>query len=147
MEKRILTSEECGLLIPHWYQLDPNKLSRINGLATRISKPGFGPKIEVMNVPAILTYDDGYILNGKHRSFLAALRRSRLEQYVVSHVNEIEHNVKKESWGDLFPDELIKSLEHRKKYIHACNSRGIYCINDLVRLYTGGLSSKLNFTN
>ncbi|NTV23488.1 MAG: hypothetical protein HGA85_03875 [Nanoarchaeota archaeon] len=135
MYKTILTPTETGLLIPHWYDINPKKISRIDRVCTRTSRFGFGPKANVMNVPAILIDDEGYILNGRHRAYWATKHGYSLETCVVSEPREVRFHVPSEVRGELSVEEIIDSLDKKDTYIRACNEQGIFSINDLVKKY------------
>jgi hypothetical protein len=135
MQKKILNPSECSQLIPHWYDINPEKISKIDHAITRMSRFGYGERREVMSVPAILISDDNYILNGRHRAYLAAKRGYSLETCIVSSPKEIAFHTPKETIADLSIEELIESFNKRNTYISICNNKGIYSIKDLIKIY------------
>lgn len=88
-----------------------------------------------MDTPAILIDNEGYILNGRHRPYLAAKQGQALEAIIVSGPGEIKFQVPRESFGDVSVEQLVEALDNKQTYIAACQAQGIFCINDLVRLY------------
>lgn len=136
MQKLILTPEECGELIPHWYDLNDKKLARLLRMTTRISNFLPGEKHVVMSATPILITDDRFILNGRHRSYIARKYEYCLEAYEVVDPRDIIHHTPHKSYGETGFDGVLEAYERKYLLISMCGSRGVTCINDLVRIYS-----------
>lgn len=142
IEKLIIEPADIGNLVPHWYEVDIDKMSRIRTRSTRrISVPlksGGHLVSEVLDVPPVLiapaTTRPGsdVILNGKHRAALAYINQRRI--YVIrAHVrSDIRHHVPRECYGDLELDALEDVFDERAKYELLCAGRGVGTMHDLV---------------
>ncbi|MDD5086431.1 MAG: hypothetical protein PHV16_01635 [Candidatus Nanoarchaeia archaeon] len=116
MEKTVLTPEESRFLIPHWYELDDEKLKKLNFVKTRKSNFLGKENYRVMSTTGILVTpieikgkDFLYILNGKHRAFVSARSGLNLEAYVVSDEHDILYHTPRKSFGSEDPEKLILS--------------------------------------
>lgn len=116
ISKRILNPRESALLVPHWHELDEDKLTRLGSIATRQYKLPDGQRTIVLDCPAVVIDPEGYIVNGKHRAVMALARRQNLEAIVVETPNDVINHVPNESYG---PDEgdgpkkLIEALTNK----------------------------------
>ncbi len=131
MRKLVLTSEECEKLIPHWYELDMNKLNQLGRVKTR--KSNFDKSQFVMSSEGILITDKGYILNGKHRACWSVISGLNTEAYEVKNCNDILHHTPLRAFGDLEPTNIVEAFLTRFDYISLCQREGIYSIKDLVQ--------------
>lgn len=132
MRKTILTPEECGKLIPHWPELKPEKLRRLNRGVTRIKKLSDGQRVSVMDVVPVLIASDGYILNGKHRAYVAARDGYCLEACVVERRGDVVHHVPAKAYGERGVEGIFEAYDNMPFYRGHSASHGVRRINDLV---------------
>lgn len=132
MKKVILTPQQCGLLIPHWPELDTEKLKKLGRMVTRTSS--FAPRQNtlVMAAPPILITEENYILNGKHRAFTAAKHGYSLEAYRVQNEHDIFYHTPRDAYEDVGLENVMEAFGNRAIYISFCRSNGINCISDLL---------------
>lgn len=147
VRKRIITPSQSALLVPHWYELDEEKLERLGSIPTKQLKlPGGGREV-VLACPPIVIDPTGYLVNGKHRAVMSVSRRQNLEAIVVETPNDVRHHVPKESYG---PDEgdgpakLIEALANKNTYLNAIHAQGVYTVRDLVVKYLAFPKEKLS---
>lgn len=131
MKKIILSSEECERLKPSCFELDENKLRKLETFSIRGSR--HKGRNDVISVPPILIAEDGFILNGNHRSFAAASSRNNIEACVVANENDLRHHIPKECLRDSSIDSLREMFSEKMKYINLTNLNGISNIRDLMR--------------
>ncbi len=134
MQKLVLTPEEIAELTLHWPELDGQKLSRLSRMRKRPRK--FRVNIEdhdgyVMAVPPIVLAD-GYILNGKHRACIAAVRGTRLEAYSISGLSDLRNGVPTECYGEKGLKGCEDAYLNRDVYRRICEVRGIRNVAELV---------------
>lgn len=137
MQKLILTPEECGELIPHWYDLNDEKLKHLLRITTRVSNFFPGERRIVMSSTPVLITDDGFILNGRHRSYVARRYGYDLEAYEVTDPRDIIHHTPHKSYGETGLEGVLEAYERRQLLTTICRSQGVTCVNDLVRIYSG----------
>ena len=127
MYKTILTPEECGMLVPHWPELNSRKLKRLGRMNTRTSKIISGQKISVMSPVGIIITEEPekYILNGKHRAFKSFLGKFNLEAYVISGRNDIINHTPHKAYGEAGVEGVLRAFDDRYEYIQLCKNRGI----------------------
>lgn len=132
MQKRILTPEGCGNLIPHFPELNDEKLKRLNRISTRMSKFVQGQRIVVMDTPPILILEDQYILNGKHRAYWATLNRFNLEACIAVDGPDIIYHTPHCTYGETGLEGVLEAYKNQAIYISLCNKIGIYTISDFI---------------
>lgn len=143
IEKSIIYPNEIGELIPHWYELDPAKLIRIQPRYSRHVKVRDGAHgnhiaSDVFNVPPILTCPSGIqrekemIINGKHRAALAYLKGLPLVKIRVDTRSALKHCLPRESRGNLDITELERTFDDRAAYEEICRNMGVPTIKELV---------------
>lgn len=140
----MLTPEETGLLIPHWYELDDEKLKKLNFVKTRKSNFLGKENYRVMSTTGILITPIEikgkaflYILNGKHRAFKSAESKLNLEAYIVSDEHDILYRAPRKSFGNENPEELMfhDSLIYNPDYSNLNLSDGLKSVlNAYVRM-------------
>ncbi len=132
--KVILSPEECGLLIPQFPVLDPEKLQRLSSAGSRYSRFG---RVEtaklVLSCQPIIIGRDGYIVNGKHRSVVSVRHGVCLEAYVVDTTNDIRYNLPSRTYGETGLDGCIDALVDKERYESYCHGEGVYNILDLMK--------------
>ncbi len=131
MRKEVLTPEECGGLIPHWPEIDLKKIDRLRRMMTRYSKFYGDIRPLVMGSIPILTTEEGYIVNGKHRAVWAHHKGYNLETYIVSDGRDIQFHTPHKAFGEVGLEGALEAFVNRGNYIERCYSQGIYSVKDL----------------
>jgi hypothetical protein len=144
IEKRFLGYREVAGLVPHYPELDMDKLGRIvtrtttkRGISNQ--KTGQTEYANVLAVPPLLlrpsvTVQGRWtILNGKHRAVIAVLRRVPLEVAIVSSRNSIPHHVPRVAFGDLDIERIQELYDEAAKWETLCVNQGVGTVLDLMR--------------
>lgn len=131
MQKKVLTPRECGELIPHWPEINPKKLERLKRMMTKYSKFYEGIRILVMGATPILTTEEGYIINGKHRALWAYHKGYNLENYVISDAKDILFHTPHKAFGEVGLEGALHTFCYKDHYIEGCHNLGVYSVEDL----------------
>jgi len=129
MKKLILDYSQCGLLRPHWFELDPEKTKRLSSVNTKKSNFGYHKSEIVLNTPPIIIFED-YILNGKHRAYIAHTRGASLEVCSINNEHDIIHHTPFICYGETGLEGVLKALTKRELLQKICQNQGIKYIKD-----------------
>ena len=152
IEKRFLGYKDVAGLVPHFPELDMEKLGRI---VTRVTtrrglhdqKLGTTVYEDVLAVPPILlrpsvTVEGRWtILNGKHRAVIAVLRRAPLEVAIVTRRESIPHHVPRVAFGDLDIDRVQDLYDNAATWESLCVRQDAGTILDLIRKSSADLNA------
>ncbi|HBB02849.1 MAG: hypothetical protein US89_C0007G0032 [Candidatus Peregrinibacteria bacterium GW2011_GWF2_38_29] len=153
--KLILEPEDMIELVPHWPELDADKLARIarrglNHVKIHNRFTGGHISADVLNVPPITVCDSnlhpgrGYIINGKNRATIALLIRAPLVAINVETRNDIEHCLPRECFGDITTQGTLESFENRLVYERRCQAEGVSTMSDLLIANVGTILKVLS---
>ncbi len=130
--KTVYFPEELAELIPHYPDLNPRKVKRIQRLKTRKSKFLDEGHIPVMASPPLLVTKNGFILNGKHRATWGVYTGTPSEVYIVRDARDIRYHTPHEAYGETGIEGVMEAYANEDSYIRYCRSNGIYKVKDLV---------------
>jgi len=136
MKKTILAPWDCEELIPNWHELDETKLQKLGGFTLRGAREGYGGNdYWVISVPPILITEDNFVLNGKHRAFVAAASGCNLEACVIRNEVDLRYHTPREAIKDTQVDSMVDMLDRTSTYTNVLDANGIHSIRDLVKKY------------
>ena len=129
MKETVLTPSEVGNLVPHWYTIDIEKISRVAQLpVTDI------PQGKTLDTTPLLIDPEGYILNGRHRAVRTFFERLQQPTITIENPEDLLE-IPPAYQGGVSVERLYASMKGKKIFILESQSRGIYTIKDLVRAY------------
>ena len=135
--------------LPHYPELDAEKLHRFKNVhvahrRVRQSHRGSHEVGDVLAAPPILccTHNDSfYILNGKHRTVVAAILGYPIELALIENRSEIRHSIAREWMGGLNSDELLEQFDNRHSWVDHCAAHGVHSIAQLAKKEHGKIRS------
>lgn len=150
IRKQVLSPTEVGDLVPHWPDLDPDK---IEGIGTRTNRrirlrvDGKGNHTthnvlavpEIILCPSLIDSTKTFILNGKHRSVVSIVGGFNLAAYVVEDHRDIQNCLPKKALGDMTRDKISELFERRAFFENFCRRISIPDMRTLVNRKVEGI--------